>query len=86
MVTGIGLISGGLDSLLAARILQDQGIRVIGVSFVTPFFGSARAKKAAELINIGLRILDISQIHLDMLRSPKHGYGKQMNPCIHPRR
>ena len=82
MVTGIGLISGGLDSVLAARVLQDQGIRVIGVSFVTPFFGSGRAEQAAEVLNIELKVIDITQLHLEMVQSPKHGYGKGMNPCI----
>ena len=82
MVTGIGLISGGLDSVLAARVLKDQDIRVIGLSFVTPFFGAEKAKRAAEIIQIELRAVDITEIHLKMLQSPKHGYGKAMNPCI----
>jgi tRNA-specific 2-thiouridylase len=82
MVTGIGLMSGGLDSILAARVLQDQGIRVIGVTFVTPFFGSERAEQAAEMLQMELRVMDITQVHLEMLQSPKHGYGKALNPCI----
>jgi len=82
MVTGIGLISGGLDSILAARVLQDQGIRIIGVSFVTPFFGSERAEQAAEMLQMELRVMDITQMHLKMLQLPKHGYGKALNPCI----
>lgn len=82
MVTGIGLISGGLDSILAARVLQDQGIEVVGVSFVTPFFGSERAQRAAEILKIQLEVADITQLHLEIIKSPKHGYGKQINPCI----
>lgn len=82
MVKGVGLLSGGLDSILAIRVLQDQGIHIIGVSFVTPFFGSKKAKSAANILNIDLRIINISKIHIEMLRSPKHGYGKEMNPCI----
>jgi len=82
MITGIGLLSGGLDSVLAARLLKDQGIRVIAVSFVTPFFGSEKAERAAEIIQIELRVVDITEVHLVMLKSPKHGYGKGMNPCI----
>ena len=81
-ITGIGLISGGLDSVLAARVLQDQNIRAIGISFVTPFFGSAKAERAAEIIQMELRAVDITEIHLEMLQAPKHGYGKGMNPCI----
>jgi len=82
MVTGIGLISGGLDSILAARVLQDQGIRVIGISFVTPFFGAEKAERAAAMLKMELRVMDITQAHLEMLQSPKYGYGKEMNPCI----
>ena len=82
MVTAIGLISGGLDSILAARTLQEQDIRVVGISFTTPFFGSARAEAAAQMLNIELHVLDITDIHLEMVLAPKHGYGKGMNPCI----
>jgi len=82
MVKGVGLLSGGLDSILAIRVLQDQGISIIGVSFVTPFFGSKKAENAAKMLNIDLRVINISSIHLEMVRSPKHGYGKEMNPCI----
>jgi tRNA-uridine 2-sulfurtransferase len=82
MVKAVGLLSGGLDSILAIRVLQDQNIHIIGVSFVTPFFGSKRAESAAKILNIDLRIINISKIHIEMLRSPKHGYGKEMNPCI----
>lgn len=82
MVKGIGLLSGGLDSSLAIRVLQDQDIHIIGVSFVTPFFGSKKAESTAKMLSIDLRIINISKIHIEMLRSPKHGYGKGMNPCI----
>jgi tRNA-specific 2-thiouridylase len=82
MITGIGLLSGGLDSILAIKVLQDQGIHVTAVSFITPFFGSAKAKKASEILGVELRIVDITDIHLNVVRSPKHGYGNGMNPCI----
>jgi len=82
MVTGIGLMSGGLDSILATRVLQDQGIRIIGISFVTPFFGSAAAERAATTLGMELRIMDIARVHLEVVRSPKYGHGKAVNPCI----
>lgn len=82
MVKGVGLISGGLDSILAVKVLQEQNIKIIGISFVTPFFSSDKAEKANEFLDIDLRILDITDIHLQMLQSPKYGYGKGMNPCI----
>ena len=81
-IKGVGLLSGGLDSMLAARILLDQGIQVLGVSFVTPFFGDEKARRAAEQMNIPLTVLDITQDHWEMLKSPRYGYGKGMNPCI----
>jgi len=82
MAKGVGLISGGLDSILAVKVLQDQNIDIIGVSFVTPFFSSDKAENANKYLNIDLRILDITDIHIEMIQSPRHGYGKGMNPCI----
>jgi tRNA-specific 2-thiouridylase len=82
MTRAMGLISGGLDSILAARIILEQGIEVIGVAFTTPFFGSQGAEQAAQALDIPLRILDITKTHLAMVRSPMHGYGSNMNPCI----
>lgn len=82
MTKAMGLISGGLDSILAAKIILEQGIEVVGISFVTPFFGSQGAEQAAKTLGIPLQVLDITEIHLEMLRHPKHGYGSNMNPCI----
>ena len=81
-VRALGLMSGGLDSMLAVRILLDQDIEVTGISFETPFFGAEAAQKAADQIGIPLRIIDIGASHLEMLKNPKYGYGSQMNPCI----
>lgn len=82
MIKGIGLLSGGLDSILAVKVIQEQGIYVIAVSFVTPFFNAKNAEKASKMIGVELRILDISDVHLKIVRSPKYGYGKGMNPCV----
>ncbi|MFO7767028.1 MAG: hypothetical protein R6V33_11405 [Pelovirga sp.] len=82
MTKALGLMSGGLDSTLAAMTLMRQGIEVTGISFVTPFFHAEKARKAAVAIGHPLMIEDISQIHLDMLKQPKYGYGRNMNPCI----
>jgi len=82
MTLALGLLSGGLDSILAALVIREQGIDVIGVSFVTPFFNAEGARQAARAINIPLEVLDITESHLRMLRRPKHGYGRGMNPCI----
>jgi tRNA U34 2-thiouridine synthase MnmA/TrmU len=81
-VKGIGLFSGGLDSILAAKIIMAQGVEVTGVTCTTPFFSSEKAKAAAQKIGLYLIEADITKEHLDVLKSPKYGYGKNMNPCI----
>jgi tRNA U34 2-thiouridine synthase MnmA/TrmU len=68
--------------MLAVKLLQDQGIEMTGIAFETPFFGSESAKKAAIQLGIPLRVVDIGASHLKMLRSPRYGYGRHMNPCI----
>jgi len=82
MVKAIGLLSGGLDSLLAAKLLQDQGIEVVGVAFKSPFFGVQRAKEAARILGIPLRVVDITDELMEIVKDPKHGRGSGMNPCI----
>ena len=78
----LGLISGGLDSTLAARLLMEQGIAVSGIAFVTPFFGAAKAVAAARVVGFPLTVRDITAAHLAMVRNPPSGYGAHMNPCI----
>lgn len=82
MIKALGLISGGLDSSLAAMALMRQGIEVTGIAFVTPFFNAEKAKKSAEVIGYPLIIEDIGNVHLDMVKAPRYGYGRNMNPCI----
>ena len=81
-VRALSLMSGGLDSMLAARVLLDQGIEVKGITFDTPFFGPEGAKKAADQLGIALLVVDIGAAHLEMVKNPQYGYGSQMNPCI----
>ncbi|MFH1062709.1 MAG: hypothetical protein V1747_07505 [Candidatus Omnitrophota bacterium] len=81
-VRALGLLSGGLDSILAVKVLEAQGIEVTGLSFVTPFFGPRLAQKAADDLKIKFIIKDITAEHFKMLKNPCHGYGKTMNPCI----
>lgn len=78
----MALLSGGLDSMLAVRLIQEQGIEVLGVSFKSYFFGTAKAEAAARLLGIPLRTIDFSDEHLHMVQNPPHGYGRCMNPCI----
>jgi tRNA U34 2-thiouridine synthase MnmA/TrmU len=82
MSKALGLLSGGLDSSLAALALKRQGIDVTCIAFATPFFGAGRAREAAERMEIPLIVQDISEIHLEMVKKPRYGYGKNMNPCI----
>ncbi|ABA90004.1 thiamin biosynthesis protein ThiI-related adenine nucleotide alpha hydrolase superfamily protein [Syntrophotalea carbinolica DSM 2380] len=82
MSKALGLISGGLDSTLAALTLKQQGVDVTGIVFVTPFFGAARARQAARQIDMPLIVEEIGEIHLDVLKNPRYGYGKNLNPCI----
>ena len=81
-VKGIGLFSGGLDSILAAKIIMAQGVDVTGVTCTTPFFSSEKARAAAKKMGLNLIEADITKEHLAVLKSPKYGYGKNMNPCI----
>jgi len=88
--TAIALFSGGLDSTLAIRLMQVQGINVQALHFTSPFFGVSPetdsgkydARRAAEMLSVPLTIHHLGEEYLEMLRSPCHGYGKAINPCI----
>jgi len=82
MIKALGLFSGGLDSILAALLLRRQGIAVAGVTFVTPFFGAEKALRSAAALDIPLSVRDIGPVHLEMLKNPRYGYGRNLNPCI----
>lgn len=82
MVKALGLFSGGLDSILAAKLVQKQGIRVELVNFYTVFFPPKNAIKIASQMKMHLKEFDVTEDYLRMLRKPKHGYGSEMNPCI----
>lgn len=81
-VRALGLASGGLDSMLAALVLREQGIEVHWICFETPFFSADRARQAAAQLAIPLAVRDITPVYLDMLRNPHCGYGRHMNPCM----
>ncbi|MGP8152916.1 MAG: tRNA 4-thiouridine(8) synthase ThiI, partial [Smithella sp.] len=74
--------SGGLDSMLAAKLVSRQNIDVACLTFTTPFFNAQKAQAAAGQIKLHLSVEDITGEHLKMLKSPRYGYGKNMNPCI----
>jgi tRNA U34 2-thiouridine synthase MnmA/TrmU len=82
----LALLSGGLDSTLAVKLVQQQGISVDALNFTSPFClckkGGCGAIDATRQLGIRLQVMDVGEDYLKMLRAPKHGYGKNMNPCI----
>lgn len=94
----VALISGGLDSLLAVRVLQDQGIQVAGLNFFTGFCveghthairkkDRAKPKRnnalwVAERLGIKLYFVDVVEDYRDVVLNPKYGYGANLNPCL----
>jgi tRNA-uridine 2-sulfurtransferase len=81
-VKALGLCSGGLDSMLSALLLRKQGVDVQWVTFETPFFSSAKAKEASKTTRIPLAVENITTAYIEMLKNPRCGYGKNMNPCL----
>jgi tRNA U34 2-thiouridine synthase MnmA/TrmU len=84
----VALLSGGLDSTLAIRVLQEQGIEVEAVNYVIKFAacipvnGENAATRAARVLKVPLKVIDITEEYLEVLQNPKHGYGANINPCI----
>lgn len=79
---GLSLMSGGLDSQLAVKVLERAGAYMEGVCFSTPFFSPASAQKAAEAMGIKLHVVDFTDIEVKLIENPPHGFGGAMNPCI----
>jgi tRNA U34 2-thiouridine synthase MnmA/TrmU len=79
----VSLFSGGLDSQLAISVIQAAGITVEAVNFKTPFYGGGlKLAEAADRLGVALKTIDISDDYMEVLRNPRYGYGKNMNPCI----
>jgi len=94
-IRAVGLLSGGLDSTLAARILVEQGIKVTALHFVTGFsyvernrvagrgpVGPSDAERAAAMLGVNLEVIDVSDAYLPLVLHPRYGYGSGMNPCL----
>ncbi len=84
MTKAIGLVSGGLDSLIALKLILDQGTDVTALYFTSPFFGKNKdkVKKIVEELGAKFKQVNISREFIDVVRNPEHGYGKNLNPCI----
>jgi len=82
----LGLLSGGLDSILAVKLVQNQGIDVVAVNFTSPFWSSDKnmnwVKEIAEKLKVPLINVKLKDDYLKIIRKPKYGHGKNMNPCI----
>jgi|UniRef100_A0A7V3PUI3 tRNA U34 2-thiouridine synthase MnmA/TrmU len=88
MAKAIGLLSGGLDSTLAVKIIIDQGIEVVVLHFITPFCTCTRngcrnaAKIVAERWGIEIKVIGFKDEYIKLVKNPRFGYGRNMNPCI----
>ncbi len=80
----LALFSGGLDSTLAIKLVQKQGIEVIALNFVSHFFGgkNEKADNMAKQLGVKLEYIDFSELHTELVKNPPSGRGKNMNPCI----
>ena len=85
----IALLSGGLDSTLAAQVMIEQGIELEAINFMTIFCTCTNrgatclaSQKAVETLGIPLKVFNVSEEYLHVVKHPKHGYGSNMNPCI----
>ncbi|MDP3788978.1 MAG: hypothetical protein Q8R48_01070 [Candidatus Omnitrophota bacterium] len=89
MAKAIALLSGGLDSILAARLMLEQGIEVEAINFLTVFCTCTTkgktclaSKSAADTLGIKLKVFEISKEYFEIIKHPKYGYGRNMNPCL----
>lgn len=86
----LALLSGGLDSTLAVKVMLEQGIEVEALNFTSPFCTctgknagcKSEAIRVAEEFGIPIKVMHKGVEYLELVRNPKHGYGKGMNPCI----
>ncbi len=86
----LALLSGGLDSTLAVKVMLEQGIQVEALNFTSPFCTctgknagcKSEAIRVAEELDIPIKVMNKGLEYLEIVRKPKHGYGKGMNPCI----
>lgn len=88
-IRAVALLSGGLDSRLAVRLVQEQGVEVTALNYVTPFCtctskSSCRleAKKAADEYGVKIKVFYVFEDFIEIIKNPKHGYGRGLNPCL----
>lgn len=86
------LLSGGLDSTIAAELMSREGLELFAVNFKTPFCLCDRrssglgcgshAKRVADSLGIEVRMINAAKDFFEVLKEPEHGYGANINPCI----
>jgi len=89
-IKAIALISGGLDSAIATKLIIDQGIKVEALNFHSPFctcssnskYNQCGATYFAQKLEIPIKHISKGDGYLEIVRNPKFGYGKNINPCI----
>ncbi len=90
-IKAVAAFSGGLDSILAVKIVMDQGVDVIALNFKSFFCRDDKSNKgsagssinrAAGHLGVEFKSIDLGNDYLEMVRNPKYGYGKNVNPCI----
>ncbi|MCF7906701.1 tRNA 4-thiouridine(8) synthase ThiI [Patescibacteria group bacterium] len=81
----IGLFSGGLDSVVAAKLIADQGVSVTLLTFLSPFFSDKTesiASLGAKELGLKIKFVNLGTEHLKMIQKPRFGYGSALNPCL----
>lgn len=96
-IKAIGMLSGGLDSRLAVKVIQEQGIKVIALHFYTGFCIANRNRRVGRIekpsarhaaleagadLDVEVEIIDVAQEYLSLVMNPRYGYGSGMNPCV----
>jgi len=88
--SAVALLSGGLDSMLAVKMMVEQGVELTAVNFTSPFCNCSsrhagcgnQARRAAETFGVPIRVVAKGMDYLKVVEKPLHGYGRGMNPCI----
>ena len=85
----ISLLSGGLDSILATKLIVEQGIEVEALNFMTVFCNCTAhgktclaSKSAADQLGVELKVIEVSKDYFEVIKNPKYGYGRNINPCL----
>lgn len=88
-VRAVALLSGGLDSTLAAMILKEKGIEVSGLAVITPFFSKERVEDIGsklrsyyEVLKIPVKLVYVMEEYFPLIERSKYGFGRHLNPCI----